>query len=602
MNRVLIRLGEKVVYQNKECIIIKIIDINTVSIEEIYTNIIHTIPNNLLSPINSDSKNNDLHSLTDKQWEKAVNRFDIIKPILSDRGNIDLIKNIAHQNNISIATIYRWLKSYNESGLVSALIGKKKGIQQGKSKLPKSLDNIINDKIHSVYLSSSKHSITKTIREINLVCHEMGMKAPHPNTIRNRIKNITEEERIRKRYGAKIARDNFEPIKGSFPGADYPLAVVQIDHTPVDIILVDSYTRQPYQRPYLTLAIDVYSRAIMGFYLSYDPPSSLSVGMCICHCILPKENWLASIDVNTDWECWGIMDTIHVDNAKEFHGNMLKKATQEYGIDLNFRPIATPHFGGHIERLLGTFSKEIHDLPGTTFSNIKDRGNYDSKKNASFTLEEFECWLTIYITKIYHKRIHSTINDTPINKFKEGILGTATNIGKGIPPRIFNELKVRLDFMPYVERTIQEYGIMLNHIHYYDDVLRTYINSKDDSGKKAKYIFRTNPRDISIVYFYDPFLKEYFEIPYKDTSLPPITIWEHRDVIRKLRKNKIENIDEVAIFSAYKELKEIEQSAKLLTRKEKRKDVTKFSIAKTEASDPITNKMNLTIEPFEDIE
>ena len=128
------------------------------------------------------------------------------------------------------------------------------------------------------------------------------------------------------------------------------------------------------------------------------------------------------------------------------------------------------------------------------------------------------------------------------------------------------------------------------------------INSKDDSGKKAKYIFRTNPRDISIVYFYDPFLKEYFEIPYKDTSLPPITIWEHRDVVRKLRKNKIENIDEVAIFSAYKELKEIEQSATLLTRKEKRKDVTKISIAKTEISDPVTNKMNLTIEPFEDIE
>ncbi|MEO8255378.1 MAG: Mu transposase C-terminal domain-containing protein [Flavobacterium sp.] len=607
MDRLFISIGEKVIFKNKECIIIKIIDINTISIEEVYTNIIHTVPNSLISPFNSSKNYHDVQNLPEEKWQKALKRFEVIKPILLDRGNVDLVKNVADKNNISIATLYRWIKAYNESGLVSSLVGKNKGVNIGKSRLDKVLDNIINDKLHSVYLSNSRHSIIKTIREIEMACKDMGVKAPHSNTIRNRIKNISEEERIRKRYGSKAARENFEPIKGNFPGADYPLSVVQIDHTPVDIILVDSHFRQPYQRPYLTLAIDVYSRAVLGFYLSFDPPSSLSVGMCICHSILPKENWLESIGVNTDWDCWGIMDSIHVDNAKEFHGNMLRKATQEYGIDLNFRPIATPHFGGHIERLLGTFSKEIHDLPGTTFSSIKDRDNYDSKKNASFTLEEFERWLTIFITKIYHKRIHSSINETPISRFKTGILGDNATIGKGIPPRIFNERKVRLDFMPFVERTIQEYGIMLNHIHYYDDVLRTYINSKDPNGNKAKYIFRTDPRDISIVYFFDPFLKEYFEIPYKNTSFPPISIWEHRDVIRKLKKNNIEIINEDVIFSAYRELEELERNAVSLTKKEKRKDPSRIIPKFEETSN--SNKMIINstenetiIEPFEDIE
>ncbi|BFM44099.1 DDE-type integrase/transposase/recombinase [Flavobacterium sp. CFS9] len=607
MDRLLINIGEKVIFKEKECIIIKIIDINTVSIEEIFTNIIHTVTNNSISPFNSIRNYHDIQNLSEDKWQKALKRFEIIKPILLERRNVDLVKNVASQNHISIATLYRWVKEYTESGLVSSLVGKNKGVNVGKSKLPKILDNIINDKLHSVYLSNSRHSIIKTIREIEMACKDMGIKAPHSNTIRNRIKNISEEERIRKRYGNKAAREIFEPIKGNFPGANYPLSVVQIDHTPVDIILVDNHFRQPYHRPYLTLAIDIYSRAILGFYLSFDPPSSLSVGMCICHSILPKENWLESIDVNTDWDCWGIMDSIHVDNAKEFHGNMLRKATQEYGIDLNFRPIATPHFGGHIERTLGTFSKEIHDLPGTTFSSIKDRDNYDSKKNASFTLEEFERWLTIYITKIYHKRIHSSINETPINKFKKGILGDNTTIGKGIPPRIFNERKVRLDFMPFVERTIQEYGIVLNHIYYYDDVLRSYINSKDEKGNKIKYIFRTDPRDISIVYFFDPFLKEYFEIPYKNTSFPPMSIWEHRDIIRKLKKNNIGIINEDAIFSAYRELEEIERTAVSLTKKEKRKDRREI-IPQTEKVlspnkiivDSIKNE--IIIEPFEDIE
>ena len=60
------------------------------------------------------------------------------------------------------------------------------------------------------------------------------------------------------------------------------------------------------------------------------------------------------------------MSTVHADNAKEFRGTMLRKAYQEYGIHLHWRPVRRPHFGGHIERLLGTLNHEIHNLPGST--------------------------------------------------------------------------------------------------------------------------------------------------------------------------------------------------------------------------------------------
>jgi putative transposase len=36
------------------------------------------------------------------------------------------------------------------------------------------------------------------------------------------------------------------------------------------------------------------------------------------------------------------MDVVHADNAKEFHSRMLHKAAENYGIDLQWRPVAQP--------------------------------------------------------------------------------------------------------------------------------------------------------------------------------------------------------------------------------------------------------------------
>lgn len=408
---------------------------------------------------------------------------------------------------------------------------------------------------------------------------------------------------MKKRIGAKEAGYKFNPILGSFPGADFPLSVVQIDHTRVDIILVDEYYRKPYKRPWLTLAIDVYSRMVVGFYLSFDPPGALGTGLCIAHSILPKEIWLEKIGVQESWPCWGFMSVIHLDNAKEFRGNMLKMACKNHNINLEFRPIATPHFGGHIERLLGVFSKEIHNLAGTTFSSPTQRKNYDSEGRASLTLPEFEKWLTLYITKIYHFKNHSSLNDSPINKWKEGIVGNKEQPGIGIIPRIFNERKLRLDFMPYEERTIQEYGAVIDHITYYHDVLRRYIHSKTDNIKR-KFIFRRDPRDISVVYFYDPELKEYFDIPYRDTSLPAISIWEFRDVLRTLKKNKMP-INEKSIFDTYREMDDIEKKAIRETRN-KRREIKNFqNIISFDESVKIEDEIDtelINIKPFEDID
>jgi transposase InsO family protein len=66
------------------------------------------------------------------------------------------------------------------------------------------------------------------------------------------------------------------------------LELVQIDHTLADVILVES-RRRPIGRPWLSVAIDVATRCILGVHVTFDAPSPLSVALCIEHACLLKE-------------------------------------------------------------------------------------------------------------------------------------------------------------------------------------------------------------------------------------------------------------------------------------------------------------------------
>jgi putative transposase len=374
--------------------------------------------------------------------------------------------------------------------------------------------------------------------------------------------------------GAKAASEKHDAFPGYFPGADWPLAVVQIDHTKFDIMLVDDIHRLCIGRPWVTLAIDVFSRMVVGIYVALEPPSSMSVGLCIAHAILPKEQWMARLGLSNSWPCWGVMQRIHADNGRELRGNMLQRACKEYNIDLEWRPVKTPRYGAHIERLLGTFNQEIHSLPGTTFSSAAERGDYDSEGQAVMTMTEFEKWLVTYIAGVYHQREHAGLLTSPIQQYEKGVLGTDDMPGRGLPRRITDEDRLRLDLMPYFERTVQPYGVVLDEVHYYSDVLRRFVNAKEPGQPrtKRKFTFRRDPRDISTLYFYDPEVKDYFRIPYRDTAHSPMSIWEFREARRRLEKEGVKEINEGLIFQSYEQMRVIEEQARHETKHVRRKN------------------------------
>lgn len=612
----ILKPGKKVSCEGKNYRIAEIVDLSKVLlVDELSGESREASAGSLSSPIDSETvtrPKDDLMLISEEAWQIAKGRYEIIKPLVHLGGRSrKMVEELAKKNGIHVNTLYSWLGTYEGSGLLTSLLPKTRS-DKGSVKVQEAIEEIIREAIATEYLTKQKKIVRKVIDEVRAQCRKNGLTPPHDNTIRNRVKALPLELVARKRHGRKKADNDFKSIEGKFPGADWPLAAVQIDHTKLDIILVDDHYRAPIGRPWITLSFDVFSRMVMGIYVSFDPPSAMTTGLCLAHSILPKEKWLAKHDVDGEWPVWGTPDKIHADNAKEFRGNMLKRACKEHRMDLEWRSVARPNYGAHVERALGTLSKEIHALPGSTFANTKEKGDYDSEKHAALTLSEFEKWLADYIVNVYHQKKHSMLGMSPLAKYKQGILGDGDRPGRGLPPKIVDEEKLKLELMPFEMRTVQDYGIVIDKIHYYHDVLRPWINAvdPDDSKRKRKFMVRRDPRDVSVVWFYDPEIKTYFQIPYRDTSHPAISIWELREAQKRVEASGGE-INEHAIFEAYERMRELEEESVRKTKAAKRsrqrrknhreaeKPVVQETMPKTLPDEELSD---LDIEPFDDMD
>lgn len=505
----------------------------------------------------------DLAEINDGDWKIATQRYEAIKPLLDlDSATGAEIDARAKEVGASKATLYRWLQRYSATRVLTALLPRQRGWQYGKSRISAQAETIIQEVIRDFYLTPQRPRDQKAANEVLRRCRLRGIEPPSTVTIRQRLSRIPEKEQLRGRGFGEKAKNKFLPAAGRFPNADYPLAVIQIDHTPADIILVDDIYRKPIGRPWITLAIDVYSRMVAGYYLSFDPPSETSVAMCVAHAVLPKDEWLLLHKVDAPWPVWGIPRTIHVDNGADFRSNNFQKSCLMYGINLEFRPVKQPRYGGHIERMLGTLLHEIHDLPGTTFSSIKSREGYDSEKHAAMTKSEFEEWIVGLICRVYHQRMHTSIGMTPLRKWEIGIFGSGDVEGVGLPKRPANRQTLLLDFLPSFQRTVQTFGVTIDGMTYYAEALRPWINAVDSATRgKRDFIFRRDPRDISTIWFFDPTLKQYFQIPFADQSLPSMSIWEYQIAREKLKREGRASVNEHELARALTDLRsQVDQS------------------------------------------
>lgn len=528
----------------------------------------------------------DLAAVPNEVWRVASVQMDVIRRLHAvgshNRTRVQLLE-AGEALGKSTQTVYRWLKEFEKDGTISTFLPKTRA-DKGRGRLDADVEIVLQDALRTHLLKRETGTFKDVHKTVKKACEAKGLKAPGLTVVRDRYLAIPEKERVVGREGSKVANERFTPLRGSFPGANHPLDVIQIDHTPVDLIIVDEVYRKPIGRPTLTVAIDVCSRVLLGFNLWLEAPGAASVGLCLYHAMLPKEKWLAERSVNAIWPCYGRPRKIHTDNAKEFRGQMLGRACQAYGIDLEQRPRGSPNFGGHVERGFRTYMRETHKVEGTTFSNTRKKHDYDSSGNAILTLREFEAWFATYITKAYHHDYHSGIKITPLALYQEGLLGTSTKPGIGLPERFLDEERLKLDFLPFFERTVQEYGVLLDHVHYNSDILRSRIHQKDPKNPKVarKFIFRRDPRDVSVIYFWDPDFKSYHEIPYAYLGRPPASLWEVRAAVREQIARGKRHVDENSIFEGIAEMREIEAKAALSTKSARRNEERRRNAEKTQ--------------------
>jgi transposase InsO family protein len=103
-----------------------------------------------------------------------------------------------------------------------------------------------------------------------------------------------------------MARTSLRPSVRPSPRPTKPLELVQIDHTLVDIMVVDELQRESMGRPWLTIAFDVATRVVLAFILSLNPPSATSVGLALSMAALPKDRWLKDRGLKIRWAPYGV--------------------------------------------------------------------------------------------------------------------------------------------------------------------------------------------------------------------------------------------------------------------------------------------------------
>ena len=496
-----------------------------------------------------------------EEWDRAARRAEVIKELADQRvvglAAADLA---ASQLGVSRRQVYVLVRRWRAGGgLVSDLLPGTSSGGRGGERLPDEVEAVVRVVLRARYLTRQRRTVASVCREITRECRARGLRVPSRGTVLRRIAMLDPVRTTSAREGSDAARA-LKSAGGVPPEIMELLGQVQADHTPIDVIVVDERHRLPVGRPYLTVAIDVCSRCVLGMVVTLEAPSATSVGLCLAHAAGDKRPWLERLGAEAVWPMSGKPLELYLDNAAEFKSEALRRGCEQHGIRLRYRPAGQPHFGGTVERLIGTMMQMVHELPGTTFSSTADRGSYDSGARAVMTLGELQRWLALAVT-CYHGEVHESLGRTPAAVWAEKAAEDGT------PATVASETAFLVDFLPVIRRTLTRTGFVIGHVQYYCDALKPWIARREQLGP---FVLRRDPRDISRVWALDPDGGAYLEVPYRTLSRPPISAWEQEAASARLRELGRADVDETALFAMVDQMRQITDAATATTRRARR--------------------------------
>lgn len=368
-------------------------------------------------------------------------------------------------------------------------------------------------------------------------------------SVRKAIRTAECHERWRTKYSKREADQQFlgtaEAMKAEALGE-----LIIIDHTTIDtFLLLDPDTGLPLGRVTLTIAIDVCSRAIVGYFISPEPPSIYSVSSIIKIINRSKKPYDEKYpEYGYEYSKYYIRgDTYLLDNGVDFASPATLQSFLDIGVEVIYAPIATPEFKPYCERIFDTFNKMLfHKLPGGVLGSVNDRrkSGQDPSKEACITLAECD-ELMYRAIAVYHRDFHSTLRATPESAWKAGLVRGEHKLVddvNALDHLIGNEANV----------VIHRDGITFKNCQFHDREATSYILNavfrntpvrerakKGEGGASAKVKIKWDPGDCSRVSVHVPGdVNDYVTLPNIFKKYPiGSSFWHHQQVFEFARNH-----------------------------------------------------------------
>ena len=459
----------------------------------------------------------------------------------------------------STRTVARWLKAWLEAGEnAEALLPQRGGNRSDR--LGVGARDLLRDTVERHYLVDTRPSGVAVHRAVRAAFEAHNrilppterLPVPSLQAVYGQVKSIDRYTLDFCREGPRAAALRWRPL-GDGPMVERHNQAWEYDHTQVDAIVMDEVSGLPIGRPWVTVAIDRYSRCVMGLRIGFEAPSAQSVLDCMRAGVSPKEDLLQAFpDVRGSWPCYGVPEVAVTDNGREFKSRAFLDACLSLGVDVEYTPVLKAWYKGRVERFFRTLSREVfHRVPGTTFSNIFERSREAIPETvAHTTLHELRTLTLRWVVDSYHHKPHRALGGrSPMAVWTESV----QRGGIALPPPP-DELATLTALV--VWRKPQRYGIEFEGLLYNSaDVARFRVRNNRVASVKV----RVDPQDLTRVWFADPFDGQVHEVPVQPSArarMAGVTLEKHR-VARAMQLQNPERLaGEAGLFAAHNLLEE----------------------------------------------
>lgn len=505
---------------------------------------------------------NGLHH-TDAEWLEAARRRDLLTALsrLPRRSRADVAQ-VAGELGLGRRRVFALLRLVQAEGGVEAFLPAR-GRPRAK-RLNVAVETIITQGVGQHYAKANRPSLLSLCGIVAERCRVAGLRAPSYRAVQARVRAADQAWLTRKRHGSGAARA-MRLLTGAHPGAVAPWERVQIDSTPCDIRLVREDDRTAIDRPTTTFAIDLFSRTVLGFSVSLEAASTITVATCLEQACLPKEDWLARRNLTgIHWPVWGRPGTLEYDQGPENEARGIQRGLRRYGTMSKVRARGHPELHGTVERLIGTMMRMVHGLRGTTWSDIRERGESRRDEQACFSLPELERILVLAIDS-YNHAAHEGIGERPLDRYLAYYRRRDLPDGERVPPRLPAD-RLLLDVLPFELRALTRCGIRLFRVDYSSvDLLPLW---RRDNQRRVERVVVYDPRSLARVWVLDETTGDYLAIPYR-VPHPDMTLAQSTEARRRLQALTAQDRTERRLFDNLAEIRAIEASARSATARRK---------------------------------